>query len=222
MIGDLISGVFGFLGARKQQKADALARQQNISQQREFAQKSIRWRVKDAKAAGIHPLAALGAAGSQYQPVGASSAAGEGLKEIGRAVGSAASKVSPQARLARQAVQSEIGVNEAQAALYEAQAITTLRAAEGGVRGQMAGTNPLIDPEVLPSHIKIRDPRTGKEGWIQNPDIMGDFGERIATKGAVEAAMADPAVRAAVKRYQQKQRSQARKGATEWEMEVSP
>lgn len=37
--------------------------------QEEFAKKGIRWRVADAKAAGLHPLAALGAAGASYSPV---------------------------------------------------------------------------------------------------------------------------------------------------------
>lgn len=36
--------------------------------QKEFAQNSIQWRVADAKAAGIHPLYALGAAGASYSP----------------------------------------------------------------------------------------------------------------------------------------------------------
>lgn len=40
----------------------------NLSLQREFAQNSIQWRVNDAKAAGIHPLYALGAQGSSYTP----------------------------------------------------------------------------------------------------------------------------------------------------------
>lgn len=42
-------------------------RQENL--QREFAQNGIRWRVEDARAAGIHPLAALGASGASYTPV---------------------------------------------------------------------------------------------------------------------------------------------------------
>lgn len=36
--------------------------------QKEFAQQGIRWRVDDAKAAGIHPLAALGAQTFSYSP----------------------------------------------------------------------------------------------------------------------------------------------------------
>lgn len=43
-------------------------REQDIALQREFAQNGIRWRVDDAKAAGLHPLAALGASGSSYSP----------------------------------------------------------------------------------------------------------------------------------------------------------
>lgn len=43
--------------------------EKNIQLQREFAQHGIRWRVEDAKAAGINPLAALGAQGSSFSPV---------------------------------------------------------------------------------------------------------------------------------------------------------
>lgn len=49
----------------------AWAREQfglNRDLQREFAQNGIRWRVADAEAAGLHPLAALGAQGSAYSP----------------------------------------------------------------------------------------------------------------------------------------------------------
>lgn len=37
--------------------------------QREFAQNGVRWRVEDAKAAGLHPLAALGASGASAAPI---------------------------------------------------------------------------------------------------------------------------------------------------------
>lgn len=38
--------------------------------QREFAQHGIRWRVRDARKAGLHPLAALGASGAAYSSPG--------------------------------------------------------------------------------------------------------------------------------------------------------
>lgn len=40
----------------------------NEALQREFAKMGIQWRVEDAKAAGLHPLAAIGAAGAAYSP----------------------------------------------------------------------------------------------------------------------------------------------------------
>lgn len=41
----------------------------NEALQREFAQNGIRWRVADAKAAGLHPLAALGMSGASASPI---------------------------------------------------------------------------------------------------------------------------------------------------------
>lgn len=45
----------------------ALARE-NMEMQREFAKFGIRWRAEDAAAAGLHPMAALGASGAQASP----------------------------------------------------------------------------------------------------------------------------------------------------------
>lgn len=42
---------------------------QNIANQKEFAQQGIRWKVADAQAAGLHPLAALGAQTSSFSNV---------------------------------------------------------------------------------------------------------------------------------------------------------
>lgn len=40
----------------------------NIETQREFAKHGVRWRVEDAKAAGIHPVVALGSGGASFAP----------------------------------------------------------------------------------------------------------------------------------------------------------
>jgi hypothetical protein len=52
------------LGGLFQNKAN----KDNEANQREFAQMGIQWKVADAKAAGLHPLYALGGSGATYSP----------------------------------------------------------------------------------------------------------------------------------------------------------
>lgn len=58
----------------------------NIKYQRQFAQHGIRWKVADAKAAGLHPLAALGAQTTSFQPVSVGSDFGSAGQDISRAI----------------------------------------------------------------------------------------------------------------------------------------
>lgn len=51
---NLLGGLFG-------RRSSESSGNKNAELQKQFAQKGVRWRVADAKAAGIHPLAALGA-----------------------------------------------------------------------------------------------------------------------------------------------------------------
>lgn len=67
--------------------------------QREFATSGIRWRVQDAKAAGIHPLAALGAQTMSYSPQSVGGGAYEAQK-MPRYSPSPASGASPAMGLA--------------------------------------------------------------------------------------------------------------------------
>lgn len=70
--------------------------QQNIALQREFAQKGIQWKVEDAKAAGIHPIYALGGSTHSFSPVSANFASPPSVasdmaaagQDIGRAINS--------------------------------------------------------------------------------------------------------------------------------------
>lgn len=101
MIGSLISagasllgGLLGKSSADDSRKSAEMMAAQNIAQQREFAQQGIRWKVEDAKAAGIHPLYALGASTPSFSPVSANFTADTSMpnalasagQDIGRAV----------------------------------------------------------------------------------------------------------------------------------------
>jgi hypothetical protein len=68
MWGSIISGVSSLGGALLGAKSQESASDKNTQYQKEFAQKGIQWKVEDAKKAGIHPLAALGANTTSYSP----------------------------------------------------------------------------------------------------------------------------------------------------------
>lgn len=85
----------------------------NRKQQKNFAKKGIQWRVQDAKAAGVHPLYALGAQTHSFQPVqigGAVNALSQAGQDISRAVdaGSSQSKRLKQLTLERAGLENEL------------------------------------------------------------------------------------------------------------------
>lgn len=91
-LGPLIAGatslIGGFLGKSSQDKANEIALQNAQRQeafQKEFAQNAIQWKAADARAAGLHPLAALGANTVSYSPV---SVGVSGSNPLGDAIGS--------------------------------------------------------------------------------------------------------------------------------------
>lgn len=93
LIGAGIGAAANYIGGQKTNKANAKINERNIALQKEFAQSGIQWRVADAKAAGIHPLAALGAQTHSYAPqsIGMDySHMGRMGQDIGRAVQTAA------------------------------------------------------------------------------------------------------------------------------------
>lgn len=72
----LISAGLNFIGGQMNRssqeeynRAQLAMAQQNLEQQREFAQHGVAWKVADAKAAGINPLAALGANTTSFSPI---------------------------------------------------------------------------------------------------------------------------------------------------------
>lgn len=68
-IGTIASGILNYMGAKDAREQQAQQFAQNIQLQKDFAQQGIRWKVEDAKAAGIHPLYALGASTTSFSPV---------------------------------------------------------------------------------------------------------------------------------------------------------
>lgn len=108
MLGSLLSagasilgGVLGANSAKKQA-------QQQYEHQKEFAQSGIQWKVQDAEKAGIHPLYALGAQTTSYQPTsvgGTDFGIPDAGQNIGRAIDATRNSPAQEAALRLTAAQ---------------------------------------------------------------------------------------------------------------------
>jgi len=86
----LAGGGLNFITNEKTNRQNRKAQDKDIAYQKEFAQMGIQWKAEDARKAGIHPLAALGAQTHSFTPsrVGASdSKPGRFLAQAGQSLG---------------------------------------------------------------------------------------------------------------------------------------
>lgn len=79
-------GILDAIGGMGGKLIDNLFGKRQEKLQKEFARNSITWKVRDAKKAGVHPVAALGATGYQYSPVSVGSDFSEAGQSLGRAL----------------------------------------------------------------------------------------------------------------------------------------
>ena len=92
---------------------------QEYERQKEFAQNGIRWKVADAKAAGIHPIFAIGANTPTYSPQ-AAVGSDYGLSNVGQNIGRAIEAGQTRYERAQaNALQARMG--DAQIGLIDAQ-----------------------------------------------------------------------------------------------------
>lgn len=88
-VGSAVSAGINYFSAQQSAEAQREIAAQQMAAQREFAQHGVRWKVADAQAAGIHPLAALGAQTHSFAPisVGGTTPDLSGVgQDIGRAI----------------------------------------------------------------------------------------------------------------------------------------
>lgn len=154
----------------------------NEALQREFAQQGVRWRVEDAKAAGVHPLFALGGSGASFSPsalVGGNpnEHLGRGLSEMGQNLQRAvAAQETPDQRLQRElALEAQLaGITKdyAQASYWQSMAAQTRQAnrASAGMPGIV--TQPFrrgtIEEKKL---LDIIDPNPSKQTSARSEDM---------------------------------------------------
>lgn len=90
-IAKIASPVASIAGALIGNAGQESANDDNLEYQRQFAKEGLQWRVEDAKAAGLHPLAALGANIPGFSPSFQSGSLGQ---DISRAVEATATAFS--------------------------------------------------------------------------------------------------------------------------------
>lgn len=86
----LAGGLLNRSAAKDANAQNAAMAAANIEMQEKFAQQGIRWKVADARAAGIHPLYALGAQTTSFSPV----SVGAVPASVGNALAAAGQDVS--------------------------------------------------------------------------------------------------------------------------------
>lgn len=122
--GKLLGSILDNRATAESAEDQALA---NYNRQKEFAQMGIRWKVEDAKAAGLHPLYALGGPGAAFSPnpiVVGQGGLGDALGSMGQNVARAAQAGSDKGEnetlnLQQELIRAQIRKTNAEAAAVE-------------------------------------------------------------------------------------------------------
>lgn len=172
IVGPVLSFVGGGIQAAENRASEARQR----DAQRDFAQHGIQWRVKDAVAAGLHPLYALGANVPTYSPVSSMGGGlGEGIREMGQDISrSARATMSPQQQSMHEAqleeVQARTRLTDAQTmALYSTSARLGQQGSPG-VPSQLPTDSPVgtnLRPD--PAQLSVMKPVESRAHALSNP-----------------------------------------------------
>ena len=182
----LIGGLIGSNDQEKQSKKD-------YKRQKEFAQNAVRWRVADAEAAGLHPLAALGASTASYSSSVGGSPMAAAVEGAGSAIAQGASAFLSPVDKAAQSLLLEKGKLEnellaAQIATERAR-LSPVVGPPGGLVNSVAvgGTKPVLEP--IPGSdgkFRVSLPGYGQRMEDHYGDVAGSVPGAIA--GLVDVA----------------------------------
>lgn len=165
---------------------------QNIALQKEFAQHGIQWRIEDAKAAGVHPMYALGGGGAAFSPnpvvmpFTAGNELGESLAKAGQDIRrSVGAQETDEQRLITQAtlkkLESESTSNLAQAQYYAS--LAKRNELENGVAKAFPVSMPSIIERPLGDVVQSGGGSSNRKLTPVNQYGPGDSG-RLNVKGA--------------------------------------
>lgn len=177
--GAAISGGLSYLGSRNANRSAESNARLNADLQREFAQNGIQWKVKDAKAAGIHPLYALGANTPTFSPTSVNFQNElSGFAKSGQNIGSAIDRTMNQKQRDEWALDNHMLNRERQ--LAEIALIKTRTAQLRNPPMPVLGVDPNDPTEVVgrENPARGRDPVTGNPNIAIGPGMTGEEAEQ--------------------------------------------
>lgn len=185
--GSLLGGKFANDGAEANRQADYEA-------QKEFAQHGLRWKVADAKAAGLHPLAAINGAGASFSPSGYT-VGDSGVSGAAAGIGDALTQMGQNTKRAQNATATQHERELADLSLERAR--LSNRLLEAQITSEWASTmgqpgNPpmprAVNPSARAAAIVSRgtSPTAGRSGLMQTDPSVAI--SSAASDHSVEAA----------------------------------
>lgn len=187
LLGAAVGAAGSIIGSKMNAIAADNAADEAWDRQAKVLKKQIQWRVKDAQAAGIHPLAALGltpAAGGPMASIGADwgSTLGNAGAELGRA---AEAQFGPQDKVTAQLVRLQLErahlENDLLRTQITSQRVRTMQQANPGLpRMTPSGKYVYPDGSLVPG-----DAGGGSKAIVSNPPFGSPF--IVGTPGGAEA-----------------------------------
>lgn len=183
-VGSILGGLFGASGAEAGAKsavrgarinaaAARWASKQNLKYQQKFARQGIRWRVRDAKLAGIHPLAALGAQTTAFSPSFVGGSPGDGLIEAGRMRAEAANSFGQSIGRAAQSFGDIDDRNNAYLAQMQSLQLKNAELSNAVLASQVANLNQPGNPPASPTNRWLVDGQ-GQTTLSKTPAFVKD------------------------------------------------
>lgn len=168
--GNLFSAREAKKGWRRTVRLQREMADQEYARQKEFAQMGIRWKVEDAKAAGLHPLYAIGGMPSSYSPATTvfpdrpSSGIGESMHEAGQSISRAmlATQTNDEKRMQQMALEAHLAnmaESDMRRQVLESERDRNYQEMNRGLWDSIPsvnpvypdGQNPMVLPDVAPS-----------------------------------------------------------------------
>lgn len=151
-LGTALQGAGDLYGAHLNRRSNRAANHANREMQEEFARMGIRWRVADAKEAGLSPLAVIGSTGASAAPsyVGDDSM-GSAVSNLGQNISRAVQSTMTGPERERAVLENELLRTQ-----IEGQRISNVKSSQIGP--PMPGTT-----EVHPAHITVPSRTMGEE-----------------------------------------------------------